>query len=139
VGWFETHWYLVMDENTVDQAGSHIGTSAGGLLRRSDPSARYLALPAEGVLHNLIFVRIRKTYPIQACKSPCGRPPMRGLCGMGQMMFHQTHRGSGEGEGGTGFSTREQPTSGGSNGSNWMNDYRLDDLGCPCRESPFMF
>ena len=46
-----------------------------------------LALPAEGVFHNLVFVSIRKTYPMQAYKSPCGRPPMHGLWGMGQMMF----------------------------------------------------
>ena len=46
-----------------------------------------LALPAEGVFHNLVFVSIKKTYPMQAYKSPCGRPPMHGLWGMGQMMF----------------------------------------------------
>ena len=40
-----------------------------------------IALPAEGVLHNLVFVSIRKTYPMQTCKI------MHGLCGMGQMMF----------------------------------------------------
>ena len=28
-----------------------------------------LALPAEGVFHNLVFVSIRKTYPMEACKS----------------------------------------------------------------------
>ena len=32
-------------------------------------------LPTEGVFHNLVFVSIRKTYPMQAYKSPCGRPP----------------------------------------------------------------
>jgi 4-hydroxy-3-polyprenylbenzoate decarboxylase len=40
-----------------------------------------LALPAEGVFHNLVFVSIRKTYPMQAYKT------MHGLWGMGQMMF----------------------------------------------------
>ena len=27
-----------------------------------------IALPAEGVFHNLVFVSIRKTYPMQAYK-----------------------------------------------------------------------
>jgi 4-hydroxy-3-polyprenylbenzoate decarboxylase len=40
-----------------------------------------LALPPEGVFHNLLFVSIRKTYPLQAYKI------MHGLWGMGQMMF----------------------------------------------------
>ncbi|MBN8247578.1 MAG: menaquinone biosynthesis decarboxylase [Verrucomicrobia bacterium] len=40
-----------------------------------------IALPAEGVFHNLVFVSIRKTYPMQAYKI------MNGLWGMGQMMF----------------------------------------------------
>jgi 4-hydroxy-3-polyprenylbenzoate decarboxylase len=40
-----------------------------------------LALPAEGVFHNLVFVSINKTYPMQAFKI------MHGLWGMGQMMF----------------------------------------------------
>src|SRR5579883_824339 len=40
-----------------------------------------LALPAEGVFHNLVFVSIKKTYPMQAYKL------MHGLWGMGQMMF----------------------------------------------------
>ncbi|MGA2867410.1 MAG: UbiD family decarboxylase [Verrucomicrobiota bacterium] len=40
-----------------------------------------LALPAEGVFHNLVFVSIRKRYPMQAYKI------MHGLWGMGQMMF----------------------------------------------------
>ncbi len=40
-----------------------------------------LALPAEGVFHNLVFVSIRKTFPMQAYKV------MHGLWGMGQMMF----------------------------------------------------
>ena len=40
-----------------------------------------IALPAEGTFHNLVFVSIRKTYPMQAYKI------MYGLWGMGQMMF----------------------------------------------------
>jgi len=40
-----------------------------------------LALPAEGVFHNLVFVSIKKSYPMQAYKI------MHGLWGMGQMMF----------------------------------------------------
>jgi 4-hydroxy-3-polyprenylbenzoate decarboxylase len=40
-----------------------------------------IALPAEGVFHNLVVVSIRKTYPMQAYKI------MHGLWGMGQMMF----------------------------------------------------
>lgn len=40
-----------------------------------------IALPAEGVFHNLVFVSIRKQYPWHAYKI------MHGLWGMGQMMF----------------------------------------------------
>lgn len=40
-----------------------------------------IALPAEGVFHNMVFVSIRKTYSMQAYKI------MHGLWGMGQMMF----------------------------------------------------
>ena len=40
-----------------------------------------IALPAEGVFHNAVFVSIKKTYPMQAYKV------MHGLWGMGQMMF----------------------------------------------------
>ena len=40
-----------------------------------------IALPAEGTFHNLVFVSIKKTYPMQAYKI------MHGLWGMGQMMF----------------------------------------------------
>jgi 4-hydroxy-3-polyprenylbenzoate decarboxylase len=40
-----------------------------------------MALPAEGVFHNLVFVSIKKSYPMQAFKI------MHGLWGMGQMMF----------------------------------------------------
>jgi 4-hydroxy-3-polyprenylbenzoate decarboxylase len=40
-----------------------------------------MALPAEGVFHNLVFVSIKKTFPYQAMRV------MHGLWGMGQMMF----------------------------------------------------
>jgi 4-hydroxy-3-polyprenylbenzoate decarboxylase len=40
-----------------------------------------IALPAEGVFHNLVFVSIKKSYAMQAYKI------MHGLWGMGQMMF----------------------------------------------------
>ncbi len=45
------------------------------------PEIADIALPAEGVFHNLVFVSIKKTYPMQAYKI------MHGLWGMGQMMF----------------------------------------------------
>jgi len=45
------------------------------------PKVAPIALPAEGVFHSLVFVSIRKTYPMQAYKI------MHGLWGMGQMMF----------------------------------------------------
>jgi len=51
------------------------------VLKMNFPEIVDLALPAEGVFHNLVFVSIRKTYPMQAYKI------MHGLWGMGQMMF----------------------------------------------------
>jgi 4-hydroxy-3-polyprenylbenzoate decarboxylase len=51
------------------------------IFRMNFPEIVDLALPAEGVFHNLVFVSIRKTYPMQAYKI------MHGLWGMGQMMF----------------------------------------------------
>ncbi len=51
------------------------------VLQMNFPELVDLALPAEGVFHNLVFVSIRKTYPMQAYKI------MHGLWGMGQMMF----------------------------------------------------
>lgn len=51
------------------------------VFRMNFPEIVDLALPAEGVFHNLVFVSIRKTYPMQAYKI------MHGLWGMGQMMF----------------------------------------------------
>jgi 4-hydroxy-3-polyprenylbenzoate decarboxylase len=51
------------------------------IFKMNFPELVDLALPAEGVFHNLVFVSIRKTYPMQAYKI------MHGLWGMGQMMF----------------------------------------------------
>jgi 4-hydroxy-3-polyprenylbenzoate decarboxylase len=51
------------------------------IFRMNFPEIVDMALPAEGVFHNLVFVSIRKTYPMQAYKI------MHGLWGMGQMMF----------------------------------------------------
>jgi len=51
------------------------------IFRMNFPEIADIALPAEGVFHNLVFVSIRKQYPWQAYKI------MHGLWGMGQMMF----------------------------------------------------
>ncbi len=51
------------------------------IFKMNFPEIADIALPAEGVFHNLVFVSIRKTYPMQAYKI------MHGLWGMGQMMF----------------------------------------------------
>ncbi|MBM3823106.1 MAG: UbiD family decarboxylase [Verrucomicrobia bacterium] len=51
------------------------------IFRMNFPEIVDIALPAEGVFHNLVFVSIRKTYPMQSYKI------MHGLWGMGQMMF----------------------------------------------------
>jgi 4-hydroxy-3-polyprenylbenzoate decarboxylase len=51
------------------------------ILKLTFPELVDIALPAEGVFHNLVFVSIRKSYPMQAFKI------MHGLWGMGQMMF----------------------------------------------------
>ncbi len=51
------------------------------IFRMNFPEIVDIALPAEGVFHNLVFVSIKKTYPMQAYKI------MHGLWGMGQMMF----------------------------------------------------
>lgn len=51
------------------------------IFKMNFPEIVDLALPAEGVFHNLVFVSIRKQYPWQAYKI------MHGLWGMGQMMF----------------------------------------------------
>lgn len=51
------------------------------VLKMTFPEIVDIALPAEGVFHNLVFVSIKKSYPMQAFKI------MHGLWGMGQMMF----------------------------------------------------
>lgn len=51
------------------------------VIRMNFPEIADIALPAEGVFHNIVFVSIKKTYPMQAYKI------MHGLWGMGQMMF----------------------------------------------------
>ena len=51
------------------------------ILKMNFPELVDIALPAEGVFHNLVFVSIKKTFPMQAYKI------MHGLWGMGQMMF----------------------------------------------------
>ena len=51
------------------------------IFKMNFPEIVDIALPAEGVFHNLVFVSIRKTYPMQAYKI------MHGLWGMGRMMF----------------------------------------------------
>jgi 4-hydroxy-3-polyprenylbenzoate decarboxylase len=63
----------------------YIGTASVKLflpmLKMNFPELVDLALPAEGVFHNLVFASIKKSYPMQAFKI------MHGLWGMGQMMF----------------------------------------------------
>lgn len=63
----------------------YIGTASVRLfmpvIRMNFPEIVNIALPAEGVFHNLVFVSIKKTYPFQAFKI------MHGLWGLGQMMF----------------------------------------------------
>ena len=51
------------------------------IFKMNFPEIVDIALPAEGVFHNLVFVSIKKTYPMQAYKI------MHGLWGMAQMMF----------------------------------------------------
>ncbi len=51
------------------------------VFRMNFPEIVDMALPPEGVFHNLVFVSIKKQYPYQAYKI------MHGLWGMGQMMF----------------------------------------------------
>ena len=51
------------------------------IFKMNFPEIVDIALPAEGTFHNLVFVSIKKTYPMQAYKI------MHGLWGLGQMMF----------------------------------------------------
>ena len=65
-----------------DFVGLHrVGLADAHIFKMNFPEIVDIALPAEGVFHNLVFVSIRKTYPMQAYKI------MHGLWGMGQMMF----------------------------------------------------
>ena len=63
----------------------HLGSASVKLFlpifKLTFPEIVDVALPAEGVFHNLVFVSITKSYPMQAFKI------MHGLWGMGQMMF----------------------------------------------------
>jgi 4-hydroxy-3-polyprenylbenzoate decarboxylase len=51
------------------------------LMRLQLPEIRDIAMPAEGVFHNLILVSIRKSYPLHA------RKVMHAIWGLGQAMF----------------------------------------------------
>ena len=51
------------------------------IFKMNFPEIVDIALPAEGVFHNLVFVSIKKSYAMQAYKV------MHGLWGMGQMML----------------------------------------------------
>src|SRR5262245_18398293 len=51
------------------------------IVKMNFPEIVDMALSAEGVFHNLVFVSIKKSYPMQAYKI------MHGLCGMGQLKF----------------------------------------------------
>ena len=51
------------------------------IFKMNFPEIVDIALPAEGIFHNFVFVSIKKQYPWQAFKV------MHGLWGMGQMMF----------------------------------------------------
>jgi 4-hydroxy-3-polyprenylbenzoate decarboxylase len=51
------------------------------LMRMQIPEIRDMAMPAEGIFHNLMLVSIRKSYPMQA------RKVMHAIWGLGQAMF----------------------------------------------------
>jgi 4-hydroxy-3-polyprenylbenzoate decarboxylase len=51
------------------------------LMRMQIPEIRDMCLPAEGIFHNLMLVKIRKSYPMQA------RKVMHAIWGLGQAMF----------------------------------------------------
>ncbi len=59
------------------------------VFRMNFPEIVDMALPAEGVLHNLVFVSIRKQYPWQAYKI------MHGLWGDGADDVFEVHRRGG--------------------------------------------
>src|SRR4029077_16004920 len=63
----------------------HMGTARGRIFlpvfKMNFPEIVDIALPAEGVFHNLVVVSIKKQFPYHAMKV------MHGLWGMGLMMF----------------------------------------------------
>ena len=59
------------------------------LMRMQLPEVRDIAMPAEGVFHNLILVAIRKSYPGHA------RKVMHSIWGTGPGDVFQVHRGGG--------------------------------------------
>ncbi len=61
--------------------GEAIGRIFLPLMRMQLPEVRDIAMPAEGVFHNLILVSIRKSYPGHA------RKVMHAIWGLGQAMF----------------------------------------------------
>src|SRR3984957_6599986 len=61
--------------------GAAIGPIFLPLMRLQLPEVRDIAMPAEGVFHNLILISIRKSYPGHA------RKVMHAIWGLGQAMF----------------------------------------------------
>ena len=61
--------------------GTAIGRIFLPLMRMQLPEIRDVAMPAEGIFHNLILVSIRKSYPGHA------RKVMHAIWGLGQAMF----------------------------------------------------
>ncbi len=61
--------------------GSAVGRIFLPLMRLQLPEIRDVAMPAEGIFHNLILVSIRKSYPGHA------RKVMHAIWGLGQAMF----------------------------------------------------
>ena len=68
-------------EDTLSRPGHSVRLLSLPVFKMNFPEIVDMALPAEGVFHNLVFVSIKKQYPYQAYKI------MHGLWGMGQMMF----------------------------------------------------
>src|SRR5258708_16357746 len=61
--------------------GKAMGRIFRALMRLELPEVRDIAMPAEGIFHNLILVAIRKSYPGHA------RKVMHAIWGLGQAMF----------------------------------------------------
>jgi len=57
------------------------------IFKMNFPEIVDVALPSEGLFHNLVFVSIRKTWPMQAARVLADGPPTHGLLRAGQMMF----------------------------------------------------